>query len=385
MAAPTTTALSDTILGQIEGHLEQTVPLLPKAFLRVLAKVAAGVVILCYKRSDSNALQLWVKTASMKETTFNGIPLTPLIEYGRQIGAGDPNPETYAELVVDVPVIVQTGYLSEGEKLLHKPTKIIYQVAADVPLDAATVQATIRSTTAGVDGNLEAGDELQFARTPPKLGGSATVSSVQKYAEDAESADDYRARVYDYGRAKPQGGAGTDYFWWGRDASGVKAAYPFKGDPGNVSVYVESTVAIDADGVPNSTVLTAASDAIELDVDGLASNRPYNSLVSVLAISRTEVTAKVYNLTGSDSANAATAIDAGVNEFLRSRRPYILGVTPLPREDLITQGEVAGVVVEIARAYGCTVSAVDLYVGVQPSPARILGPGELAKGLTQFL
>ena len=51
LSTPTTQEVGDNIIAQLEASLNQSIPLLPKAFVRVLAKALAGVFILLYKFS----------------------------------------------------------------------------------------------------------------------------------------------------------------------------------------------------------------------------------------------------------------------------------------------------------------------------------------------
>ena len=90
LTTPTTKQISDNIISQIEATISQSVPLLPKAFIRVLAKALAGVVTILYKYAGFIFLQMFVRYASFSETTINGKTLTPLVEWGRLIGVGDP-------------------------------------------------------------------------------------------------------------------------------------------------------------------------------------------------------------------------------------------------------------------------------------------------------
>ena len=110
--------ISDNIQASISASISQSVPLLPKAFINVLAKVLGAVFILLYKRNDFIGLQWFVKTASIKETTFNGETLIPLVEIGRQVGVSDPKEATQAELLVDISVENQSGSLNSGTQLI---------------------------------------------------------------------------------------------------------------------------------------------------------------------------------------------------------------------------------------------------------------------------
>ncbi len=82
-AVPTTAALRDTIVAQIAGSISQTIPLLPKAFTRVLAAVLAAAIVIVYKYASWQFLQLFVAHATDKETEINGKKIRPLVEWGR--------------------------------------------------------------------------------------------------------------------------------------------------------------------------------------------------------------------------------------------------------------------------------------------------------------
>src|ERR1043166_8937853 len=114
LVTPLTQDVADNITSQMSAALTQSVPLLPKAFIRVLAKALAGVFILLWKYAGWSLLQMFVRYASDQDTVINGRVLNPLKEWGRQIGVGDPPPATQAELVVSLPVPLQAGGCPRG-------------------------------------------------------------------------------------------------------------------------------------------------------------------------------------------------------------------------------------------------------------------------------
>jgi hypothetical protein len=62
--------INDLIINQIEAQIGQTIPVLPKAFVRILAKVIAGMGIILYKVAGWIFLQLFVSTASFARLQF---------------------------------------------------------------------------------------------------------------------------------------------------------------------------------------------------------------------------------------------------------------------------------------------------------------------------
>lgn len=389
MALPTQTVdgINTLVISQLEASLGQTIPILPKAALRVLAKVIAGVFILLYKYCGFIFLQLFVAYASDQPTTVNGTILSPLIEWGRLIGVGDPQPATQAQLSVSVLVQNQTGSLPAFSSLLRSSTGVIYQTVAAVPLNAPTVTVTVRATSdqkggdgSGSLGNLNAGDVLDFSSPLPSIGSKATVLAQLVTGADAEATETYRARVISRFQSQPQGGAYADYREWAENVLGIINVYPYAGQPGEVNVYCEAdTVSSGSpDGIPTLAQLTAVAASIELDVGGVASRRPVNAAVNVLPITRTAFDVQVLSLIPSTSA-LTDSIKAAVDEYCRTLEPYIVGLSVLPRKDRITQAAIASVVNDVASSAGSTVSSVILLEGGAPVTSRSLAAGEKAK------
>lgn len=395
LATPRTQELADSILAQIEVGLEQDLPFLPKAFTHVLAKVLAAVHVILYKYCGWLGFQMFPQYASSEETVVNGRRIRPLLELGRQIGIGDPNVATRAQLSVRVTVTNQTGTLAAGAQLLFAPAGVLYVVDSARALDAATVDVLVTAYAdqaggagEGVIGNRIAGDVLQFANPLPNVARNAVVLEQTITGADGETWEAYRGRVLRRWQRKPQGGAYADYQAWAEAVEGIANIYPYTGAPGEVDVYVEATEESSgsADGIPTGAQLTAVEEAIELDVDGLASNRPATAFVNVYAISRNTYDITISGLQADDVPSAQTSIVAAVEEYFASREPFIVGLSVLPRLDRITIAEIGGIVTETVNAVGGTVVTVTMSVGGIPFTADTLGPGEKAKlGVPTFL
>ncbi len=387
LPTPSTQDVSDTIVAQLATSLGQSVPLLPKSFIRVLAKVLGGVVVLLYKYAGFIFLQLFVAYATDQDTTINGQVVSPLIAWGRLIGVGDPNPSVQAQHSVTVTVTNQDGTLSGGSSLLRTDTGIIYQVVGDAPLSAATITVTVRAVSdpaggdgSGAIGNLQPGDVLEFANPLPNVATKATVVSTLVQGADAERTEAYRARIVTRFQSPPQGGAYADYRAWAEDVLGIINVYPYAGNPGEVLVYCEASpeTSGSADGIPTPEQINAVKSSIRLDIAGVASRRPIGALVNVLAIKRTGFGLHILGLNpATDPIKASIA--AGVDEYFRTLEPFIDGLSTLPRKDRVTQASVASVVNDIVASAGGVVSSVQLLEGGSPIPSRSLTAGERAK------
>lgn len=386
MATTTTKQISDSIVGAIEAQIGQTASLLPRAFIRVLAKVLGATFITLYKYTGYMGLQLFVRTAGTSPTTINGKELTPIIEWGRLIGLGDPLKATQAELQILVTVENQTGGLASGSQLIGEINGVTYLTIGSVLLDAATVLVTARAVAdqsgsdgVGEIGNLAPGDVLNFANPLPNVARRTTVVQQLVTGADAESMETYRQRVIERFQRRPQGGAYADYAIWGSGVAGIANIYPYTGKPGEVNVYVES--ATEPDGIPTQAQLDAVAVAIDLDDAGLASRRPANAYVNVLPITRTNFDVSVFGLVGTDIVTLQSEVTAAIEGYFAQAEPYIVGLNTPPRRDRITGVEILGVVNDIVKAADGTFTGATLKVTGQIDTLAlyVLGEGEKAK------
>lgn len=374
LPTPTTQEIYATMIAQIELSTSQTIPILPKAFVRVFARVFAGVFITLWKYAGSIALQLFVRTAQFGETTINGVSVNPLVEWGRLIGVGDPAPATPAELTFAVTVTNQSGFIPSSTQIVHSPTGIVYLTTASVPLDAPTVQVGAVASSdpngnagAGVAGTLEIGTEAAFASPISGVQRTVVVAGIVTPGTDAEAPDAYRARVIRRFQRRPQGGAYADYRAWGEEPSDAINVYPYTGQPGEVDVYVEvDATEYNPDGIPTQPQIDAVRDAIELDAGGKATRRPVNAAVNVLPITRVKFDVAVNGLAGTNVPETEDAIRRAVDDYLRSREPFILGLSVFPRTDRVTLAAVSGIIDETASARGHTVASVSIALSSDP-------------------
>lgn len=391
MTTPTIKEISDNIVASISAAISQAVPLLPRSFIAVLAKALAAVLIILYKRGDFVGLQWFVRTASITETTFLGETLIPLVEIGRQIGVGDPTEATQAELLIDITVENQTGSLASGTQLIG-PQGVTYILIGSVPLNAPVVQGTFRAVAdqsggdgAGIQGNLDAGTELNFANPLANVSRTVTVDSQVVTAANAEDLDvAYRSRVLDRFQKRPQGGALADYEQWGEEVEGIINVYPYTGDPGQVDVFSEATVASSGspDGIPTVAQLDAVLESINFDENGLASRRPANAFVNSLPISRQGFDIEVEGITGvADINQVQTDVQAAIEDIFLRAEPFILGLTIPPRKDNISRSALIGAVEDIVSAANGLFTTVRFEVTGSGTPIELytLDRGEKAK------
>tara|TARA_R100000808_G_C2154687_1_gene165858 strand:+ start:2281 stop:3483 length:1203 start_codon:yes stop_codon:yes gene_type:complete len=389
LSTPTTKEINDNIIAQLESSIGQSIPLLPKSFLRVLAKTLAAVFTLLYKYCGFIFLQIFVKTASIKETEINGQIVSPLIEWGRLVGEGDPVAATNAQLNIQITVENQAGTLSSGAQLVGATNGVTYLTLTAVNLDAPTKNVEVLAVAdqsggggAGVIGNLNPSEILNFANPLPNVASETVVISQTVTAADKEGTEFYRQRIIDKFQKRPQGGAYADYEDWGEEVAGIINVYPYTSDcPGQVDVYSEATEASSGspDGIPTTAQLQAVKDSIELNGNGLASRRPAGALVNSLPITRRVFDVTVTGLDVEDTATVQQQINEAVSEYFTNSEPFIAGLSILPRLDRITNTGVGGIVDDIVSANGGVFAGVLVQTNGSGVNIYQLQEGEKAK------
>lgn len=388
LETPTTTEISDNIVSQMEANLNQSVPLLSKSFIRVMAKAMAGVFVLIYKYGGFIFLQVFPSTASNKETIVNGKTITPLAEWGSLIGVGSQTPAVQAELYAAVTVQSAGATLPAGSQLINRTNGVTYLTTTSVLLSGSSVTLGIKASAdqsggdgSGTIGNLDAGAIVSFANPLPSVARDATIQSVITYGVDAETTDSYRQRIIERFQARPQGGAYADYRVWGEAVEGIAAVYPYTGQtPGAVNVYV---LASDGpgivNGIPTAAQLQAVLDACYYDEEGRATRAPVNSLVNTYSIYRIEFEAVITDLSVDNIDQVKADIDAALVEYYYSREPYIAGLSALPQRNRVTRSGVAGVVDDVVSAAGGIFSDAKLTRSGVFVDVYTLGIGQLAR------
>jgi uncharacterized phage protein gp47/JayE len=387
-AVPKIDDVRSVILNSLQSSFNQRIPLLPKAFNRVLSKTVAGVVVTLYKYGAFMGLQQFVRFATNEETEINGELVKPLTEEGRKIGIGDPVGGTRAEFEIEVVVTNQVGQLDANSQLLNDDNGVTYLTIGAVALSAPTVTATIRASKdqsggngSGSIGNMDLGETVSFANPIPNVERDTTVTKQTVQGANAEETEAYRQRIIDFYQKRPQGGAYADYEQWGEETAGIINTYPYTGDPGEVDLYSEATPESSGsdDGIPTAAQLVAVKESVELNVAGKATRRNVNAFVNSYAITRTGFTVEVTGLVADDLATTQEKIVEAVEQYFLSREPFIHGLSIEPRRDRIVNSEVSGAVANVASSFGATFVSVVVKEASVVIQLRQLGVGEKAK------
>jgi uncharacterized phage protein gp47/JayE len=388
MALPNTTVaeVSANIIAKLEASLNQTIPLLPKSFNRVIAKALGAVVVTLYKYCGFIFLQMFVATAQDKDTEIYGQVFNPLVAHGDLIGVTAKTAATRAEKTVAVNVINQVGSLPSGTQLVSDLNGVTYLTIGDTALSAAVVYPTIRAVSdqsggdgSGEIGNLQIGDEVNFVNPLGDVDRITSVNSIIVTGADGETTEAYRKRIQDAFSARPQGGAYSDYRAWGSAEEGIAQIFVYTSEtkPGQVDVFVESSTTDTR--IPTEAQLSAVAVAIELNNEGLASRRPVSALVNTKPVTVATFDTQVVGLSSVDNiAEVQNDITTAVQQYFLNRAPFISGLDVPPRRSNIQQAEVQGTVADIVSGAGGIFVSANVTESSSPIIVRSLANGELA-------
>lgn len=380
MAAPTIKSINDTLINQLQTKLNQSIPLLPRAFLRVLAQALAALYVTLYKYAGFMGLQQFVSRASFSPTVINGVEVTPLIEWGRLLRVADPAPAVQTQFTASVEVTTQGGTLASGTQYTNTRSGVVYVTLAPVALNASNVVISLRAVGdqsggdgSGAIGNVADGTQIDMITPAAGVRRTATVLTTTTPGSDAESESSYRQRVVNRFQRVPQGGAYADYAEWAAKAPTTANAYPYTSPiPGVVDVYIESNT--QPDGVPTGAELNAARDQI-----WQPDRRPANAYVRCLPITRAGFDVVVQGLDVTNPGQVQGQISDALAGYFKAREPYIEGLSVPPRRDRVSGASVIAEVAAIVNANGGIFITSTVTKGGQPVTVYNLDNGEKAK------
>lgn len=384
---PTIDEIAAGLISAWETAFGIVIHLLPKSFLAVSARVLAAVYVTLFKYAAYIFLQQYAEVADLEETEILGRTVRPLEALAAERGIGAPDPATQAELTADVTVLVLSGTIQPGEQLLGQDNGVTYLVQDPVPLVSSPVTIRVIAAAdqaggngAGVIGNLPVGSVLAFANPRENVAREAVVAAILTTATDGETEEAYRERVLDAYQKQPEGGAPADYERWAEAVPGIIRAYPYKGDPGVIKIYLEADPVSSGspDGIPTLSQQQDTLDAVD-------AVNPLSDFLAVYPISRTLFGLRVLGLAAANLAECKTAIEDAAAALYAGFEPYIPGLAVGARRDAVTEGEATATVSGVIRTFdGVYTAIIQEQAGVH-DPYYVLGEGEKAKVTVSYV
>ena len=342
---PSAVEIQARIIADIEASIGQTVPLLPKATIRVLAKAIALLDVAMYRAV------LWVYAQIFPDKA----DYASLVLLGKLVGIDPTQPVAWVG-TANIPgttgqsVLVGTNFRST--------TGLVYQVTTGGTITGGVASCTLTCLTKGEQGNLASGEVLTLLTPDLNLAGTATIAATTTDGDDEETEDHFRIRVSNRYKKRYTGGSPADYEGWGLETPHFIWVAPYAGDtPNAITVYGE--VDNQTDGIPTSGQLATLLQYLTYDPDtGIRSRRPLGDEITCLPITR-----KVFDFAISikgANANTKAAIEAALIDYMADLEPYNEGVT-LERNDAITDTGASAAANDVARESAASIIALFLY------------------------
>ena len=381
---PTTQEIVDRSITFFESNLNQTIPLNPKAFVRILCAILGMNYSELYRYAVERALQTLALTATGDDLVLVGN------NYGIYI-----KPSEAFECTADLPALNGTN-IPVNWVFVSDTTALRYRTKTTVVAVAGVALLELVAEDPGSDPNMSVSETLTIDTQIAGAESTATITVIINDGIDKESDESYRRRILNEIRTVGGGGNGVDYRTWAEQTPGVFRAFPYAGTPlailptpkpGDRTVFIECDTSIDPDGIPPSGLLDDARDYITTNPDTGKTRPPLGEVDSTLwiePITRTTFYTEIDNLSVDPTilvqvkADIATAL----SEYYFNVVPYLPGVDSIvTKNDIITRLTISEVVQDILNPVGGTADQVNFGIapGVFTLATYTLGQGELGK------
>jgi len=293
---PTAGEIADSILTNIEARINQSTPLLKKAFNRVISLSLGIAVSGLYKYGTDRVLQSFALTAT-------GVGLDMI---GAEYGVTR-KPAEKTTLTATLPAVTGT-LIPATTDFTSDDTAEIYSVDVDVNAVAGVATLSITSQNTGENTNLGNGALLSIGTSIPDAESTATVTGTTNEGLNRETDTEYRRRVLNEIRTVGGGGNTADYRTWAEQVADVARAFPYSGKPISFQVDSTSVSFVASDNSFNSTTVDFVAENFEPgDVATITgASNPLNAVtVGIVSVATGKVT--------TDGAFADEAIGAPIN------------------------------------------------------------------------
>jgi uncharacterized phage protein gp47/JayE len=337
MTTPTINQLYTSIIASLESELSITISPFGRSYLRAKAMVQAGRLYLLYLVMAQIQKNIFVDTCDTET----------LIRFGNVKLGRDPFPATQAKYTVQATgtlgaVIKSQTIFRSNDDSANPGARFILD--EDYTLDGINV-FTLRALVAGVESQLEIGNQLT-AEAPISLVDSiVTVLTESVQPEAAEDIELYRDKVIAAFRLEPQGGAAADYRLWSTEVSGIVQAYPYakSGYTSEIDLFIEGDT---VDGVPSGTDLTNVQESIELPTIDRPARKPVTAIVNYLPVQPLDVAIEIDGFVSLTAAKE-TLIDNALTEYFSEIRPFVSAIDVVAdQNDYFDTNTVIGVILQ---------------------------------------
>lgn len=387
---PTLNALFTSILGDLEAQFTIQIPLFGKNFLRALASVQAAKMKLYYLGIANVQKNIFVDIAE-PEAIGGTLERFGVVKLGRRPFTAQPGSyDCTVTGTIGATIVANTTFKSNDDSL--NPSNL-YVLDNLYTIVAGVNTITLRALEAGLDSKLSIGDNLTATAPIANVDEEVEVTSESIVPLASEDLEDYREKSIEAYQLEPQGGAGSDYRLWSKDAQGVKQSYPYakSGFPNEVEIFIEATIAdsTDGKGTPPQSMLDAVWDGSALPNTGVLEFDPDTSKpldergrrpsgmfdIDVNAIVIREIDIEITGYIGLTSTIETNIFNA-IKDALSDIRPFVASVDVLATKNDIFNEFKAAFAIEEAEPNSIFTS-LSIKIDTAPTLIHIFLDGDI--------
>ena len=251
----TVAEIKNRIISDIESEFGGSLPLLSRNVLRVIATVEAGAIWLLYKLAQRISRSIFPATANSDD----------LDNIGQVYGLQRTLATSWTGLARMDLIVSENDFIAPQIGAIYTAnTGSRYEITAVSAVmsddNGEYVNINIRAQESGADTNRVIGEVLNALIAQSNLASEITITETLTTAVNAEDDNDFRDRIQERLRLRPQGGSFNDYINWALEVSGVTRAWVYPAGIGYVRVYFVRDG--DDDRIPNETEIDEVADYI---------------------------------------------------------------------------------------------------------------------------
>ena len=229
---PTIQEIHNTIINDYKTRTNAKVPILRRALIKCFAYAIAGIVSLIWNFAEWQYLQIFIETCDFEALKRWG----NLVDVNYRLG-------TKAVLKIKLENVSKyeipggTVWKNLDNGLIYKSLTTTNTDPTLIPMD---IFISVECSTSGEIGNLLNDSKLYLINPVAGLPETAIVYSTEIIGTQNENIEDYRIKVLNRYKRKPQGGAAIDYYNWATEVAGITDCLPYVLQNGLITLYIVS-------------------------------------------------------------------------------------------------------------------------------------------------
>ena len=241
---PTIQEIYNTIINDYKTRTNVKVPILKRSLIKCFAYAIAGIVSLIWNFAEWQYLQIFIETCDFEALKRWG----NLVDVNYRLG-------TKAVLKIKLENATKSE-ITAGTAWKNLDNGLIYRslttINTNININTNTSANTAKGNTptdifinvecsvSGEIGNMLNDSKLNLINPVAGLPETAIVYSTEIIGTDNENIEDYRIRVLNRYKRKPQGGAAIDYYNWATEVAGIADCLPYVLQNGLITLYIVS-------------------------------------------------------------------------------------------------------------------------------------------------